>query len=94
MDLSDPHDREALELFIEIERDRPHPKVYNDAEHRLAKLLGLTSEWWGGNSVCDDADGPGCPPHLVRYQNWFKVRAVRNALLEATAKMQPAPGAR
>ena len=83
----------AIELFIEIENTSRHkrgPKVYNDKEHELARLLGLTFEWWGGNSVCDDSDGPCCPPHRVRYQNWFKVRAVRNALLEAAAKAQPA----
>jgi hypothetical protein len=86
-----PFSAEALRLFAELERDRPHPKVYNDREHELARLLNLVGEWWGGNSVCDNADGPDCPPHLARYQNWFKVRRVREALLEAAAKMQPAP---
>jgi hypothetical protein len=88
MDLSDPNDREALELFIKLERDRPHPKVYNDAEHQLAKLLGLTAEWWNGCSVSDNGTAPDCPSHLVRYQNWFRVHAVRNALLEAAKKLQ------
>ena len=91
MDLHDEIDREALVLFIEIENTPQHkrgPKVYNDKEHELARLLGLVPEWWKGNSVCDDGDGPCCPPHLVRYRNWFKVRAVRNALLEAAAGQQ------
>src|SRR5262245_11153697 len=81
---------EALRLFIELERDRRHPKVYNDAEHQLARLLGLTAEWWNGNSVCDDSDAPCWPPHVAAYQNWFKVRAVRQALLAAAEKMQAA----
>jgi len=81
---------EALRLFIELERDRRHPKVYNDQEHRLAKLLGLTSEWWNGNSVSDNSDAPDCPPHLARYENWFKVRAVRQALLAAVKNREPA----
>jgi hypothetical protein len=84
---------EALRLFVEIENTPKHkrgPKVYNDKERELARLLGLTSEWWNGNSVCDDSDGPGCPPHLARYENWFKVRAIREQLLEV-CKAQPVP---
>jgi hypothetical protein len=93
MDLSDEIDRKALELFIQIEatpQQKRGPKVYNDMEHELAKLLGLVPEWWNGNSVCDDSDAPCWPPHLTAYQNWYKVRAVRNALLEAAAKLQAA----
>jgi hypothetical protein len=92
MDLSDEIDRKALALFLEIENTPQHergPKVYNDREHELARLLGLTSEWWGGNSVCDNSEAPCWPPHLTAHQNWFKVRAVRNALLEAAKKLTP-----
>jgi hypothetical protein len=76
---------QALELFIEIENTPQHERgarVYNDKERALARLLGLVPEWWGGNSVCDDADKPPWPPHLAAYQDWHKVRAVRKALLE------------
>ena len=84
---------QALELFIEIEATPQHkrgPKVYNDRERELARLLGLTAEWWNGNSVCDDSDAPCWPPHLTAYQNWFRVRAVREQLLAAAEKMQAA----
>jgi len=84
---------QALELFIEIEATPWHkrgPKVYNDKEHELARLLGLTAEWWNGNSVCDDSDAPPWPDHLTAYQNRFKVRAIREALLAAAEKMQAA----
>ena len=84
---------QALELFIEIEATPRHkrgPKVYNDMEHQLARLLGLTAEWWNGNSVCDDSDAPPWPDHLAAYKNWFKVRAVRQALLAAVERLQAA----
>jgi hypothetical protein len=76
---------EALQLFMQIEampKRKRGPKVYNDLEHKLAKLLGLLLEWWNGNSVCDDSDAPCWPPGLVAYENWFKVRRVREKLLE------------
>jgi hypothetical protein len=45
-------------------------------------MLNLVSEWWTCNSVLDDSDAPCWPPHLVAHQDWHKVRAVREALLE------------
>ena len=84
---------QALELFLEIEATPRHqrgPKVYNDKEHQLARLLGLTAEWWGGNSVCDDAGAPPWPPGLAAYQDWFKIRRVREGLLAAAERVQAA----
>jgi len=82
---------EALALFLEIEATPQHKrgaKVYNDMEHRLARLLNLVPEWWGGNSVSDDADKPPWPDHLQAYKDRHKIRAIREQLLAAVAKLQ------
>jgi len=86
MDLSDETDREALALFLELERDPRHAQPFSDDTRKLARMLGLTSEWWTGQHVNDRSDKPYMPPHLVAYQDWHRCRAVREALLQMARK--------
>jgi hypothetical protein len=79
---------EALALFAELERmprrDRDGDAFRNGSKE-LARQLGLSTEWWGGCDVNDDSAGPCWSPDYAAYGYWFKVRAVREALLEAAA---------
>jgi hypothetical protein len=91
MDLSDPIDREALALFLEIERGDPQrAKPFSDDTRKLAKLLGLTAEWWTGQSPCDRSDKPVHPKGYVAHDDWHRCRAVRNALLATAKSLQAA----
>jgi len=75
----------ALQLFAELEqtpRRQRGSKTFKNAEHQLARMLGLISEYWTMNSVLDASERPCWPPHLVAYQDWHTVRAVRKELLE------------
>ena len=78
---------EALALFVELERVPPrrrHRQDFRDKTHELARLLGLVDEWWGGNCVTDRSRAPCHPRWCVAHHDWFRVRGVREALLEAT----------
>jgi hypothetical protein len=80
-----PFSNQALTLFVELERmprRNRNAQLFKDKERKLARMLNLVSEWWTCNSVLDDSDAPCWPPHLVAHQDWHKVRAVREALLE------------
>jgi hypothetical protein len=87
---------EAIEFFFELEhmsrRDREHweddrragrRREYLDKSKRLAALLDLSSEFWGGNNVNDTSSGPCHPPGYPAHDDWFKVRRVRLELLAA-----------
>jgi hypothetical protein len=77
---------EALRLFIELEntpRAQRGTKSFKDRQHELMRLLNLVPEYWTTNSVLDDSKAPPWPPHLVAYQDWHKVRGVREELLQA-----------
>jgi hypothetical protein len=78
---------EALALFVELEavpmRRRDAPE-WQAASHRLAEMLGLVDEWFcSGCDVLDCSARPCHPPGYTSYDDWFKVRAVRELLLEA-----------
>ena len=79
----------ALALFVELE-NTPHrrrgSKTFKDGEHKLARLLGLVSEYWTMNSVLDDSAAPCWPPHLVAFHDWHRVREVRKMLLKMARK--------
>jgi len=77
---------EALALFAELEatpRQRRSSRTFKNAEHELARRLNLTAEWWACCSVLDRSERPPWPPHLVAFQDWHKVRGVREELLKA-----------
>jgi hypothetical protein len=74
---------EVLELFVKLERQRPAKR--DKAEVRkLCELLGLEDEYWSGEDVLCRDKRPCHPPGYLAYDAFFKCRAIRLALLEAT----------
>jgi hypothetical protein len=73
---------EILELFARLEAIPPRRRDATDLK-RLHRLLGLTREFWGGNSVLDRDKVPPWPDHMIGHHDWFRVHAVRLDLLEA-----------
>jgi hypothetical protein len=76
----------ALALFDQLEqvpKRRRSAQAFKDGERELHRLLGLTSEWWTGNSVLDRSNGPCHPPGYIAHSDWFRVRRIREALLQA-----------
>lgn len=81
-------DRETLELFVQLEnmpRSTPMSPEFLAGERSLAKRLNLIDEWWRGSSVLDRSLGPCHPPGHFAHNEWYRVRAVRYALLEAVS---------
>jgi hypothetical protein len=79
---------EVLKLFAELEAvpsRRRNGAAFKDRAHQLARQLGLTAEWWTGNSVTDTSARSIHPEEYVAYANWHRCRAVRKELLRATA---------
>jgi hypothetical protein len=76
----------AVTLFVELERvpnRRRSAQTFKDGERELARLLGLSAEWWTGNSVLDRSNGPCHPPGYIAHSDWYRVRRIREALLQA-----------
>jgi hypothetical protein len=76
--------RETLELFQALEALSQDSDRFKAGSRRLARLLGLTDEFWTMNHVHDRSAGPCWPSHLVAHHDWHRVREVRLALLAAT----------
>jgi hypothetical protein len=82
---------DIVELFHELEatplaqRDRLEWKVKSRA---LARGLGLSAEWWMTVDVHDRSSGPCWPEGYAAHDAWYRVRAVREALLEAAKVRQ------
>jgi len=93
MDLSDPIDRAALALFLELERDPKRAKPFSDDTRRLARMLGLIEEWWRGQSPCDRSAKPYMPSHLCAFGDWYKCRRVRQELLKLAREAGQLEGA-
>ena len=77
---------DALALFMELEgtpKRRRSAQTFKDGERELHRMLGLTSEWWTGNSVLDRSNGPCHPPGYIAHSDWFRVRRIRETLLQA-----------
>jgi hypothetical protein len=79
----------AVALFVELEqvpKRRRSAQTFKDGERELHRMLGLVDSWrLCCNSVLDRSDGPCHPPGYLSHDDWFKVRAVRTALLRAAA---------
>ena len=73
----------ALDLFIELDRARPHDRRYTDKSKRLARALDLTTEWWQMQTVNDKSRRPCHPPECGAFHSWHKCREVRLLLLRA-----------
>jgi hypothetical protein len=76
---------EAVELFRKLEVLSPRQRDEQD-EQRLARLLNLTVERWGGCDVFDRSRRPCWPPVCVAYDYWHRCRRVRQHLLAAVAR--------
>jgi hypothetical protein len=81
-------DAETLTAFRELDAMPMSNRQGRDFERRayeLAKRLGLGGEHFCSRcSVLDRESDPCWPPGYVAREAWFKVRTVRNQLLEAT----------
>jgi hypothetical protein len=77
---------EAVELFAELERTPGGNRPYTDASRRLARMLGLTDEWWKSCHVNDRSSRSGYPPRHLTDTAFWKVREVRKALLAICAQ--------
>jgi hypothetical protein len=73
---------EVLDLFRAIEKLPPRRRWDHPGTKELAKLLGLTSEYWTINFV-NDVEGICHPPGCVANKDWATCRAVRWQLLAA-----------
>jgi hypothetical protein len=75
--------REVLELFAELEAvplRQKKSQTFKNAEHELARKLGLVDEYWTVNSVLDRRRS--ChPPGYIANAHHARCRAVRKALL-------------
>jgi hypothetical protein len=83
---------EALRLFVELEgvpKRKRDSRTFKNAEHQLARMLNLVGEYWSMCSVLDRSERPAWPDHLQAFQDWHKVRRVREELLKA-CKLQAA----
>jgi hypothetical protein len=80
---------DALALFVQLEqvpKRRRSAQTFKDSERELHRMLGLVDSWrLCCNSVLDRSNGPCHPAGYVAHDDWFKVRAVRTALLRAAA---------
>ena len=79
-------DAETLALFTRLEavpmRQRK-TQAFKDKDRELARRLGLGGEWLCCiQSVLDHGKTPP-PKHLACHESWFRVKAVREQLLEA-----------
>jgi hypothetical protein len=82
---------EALALFIELEQTPARQRGgqdFQDKAHQLMRWLDLVSEFWTMNSVLDRSRGPCHPEGYIARDDWFRCRAVREALLEAAKVRQ------
>jgi hypothetical protein len=73
---------EIVALFVEIERLRGN-QAFTDRSHDLARMLGLTEQWWTGNHVNDRSAGPIRTEEYSANEHWRQCRRVREELLAA-----------
>jgi hypothetical protein len=73
---------EAIELFVEIEGMRGD-QAFTDRSQELARMLGLTEAWWGGQHVNNRSRAPCHPPGYAAHDDWHHCRRVREQLLAA-----------
>jgi hypothetical protein len=77
---------EVIALFRELERVPMRQRgtdEFRERDRTLARKLGLTASWWGGNTVLDRSKGPCWPPWLCAHEDWYVVRRIREQLLAA-----------
>jgi len=77
---------EAVELFEELERTPGGHLPYSEDSHRLARMLGLTAEWWASCHVNDRSSRSSYPSGHLTDTAFWKVREVRKALIAIAAE--------
>jgi hypothetical protein len=80
---------EAVRLFAKLEatpKKLRKSKEFRDGERRLADLLDLTTEWWGGTCVLDCHRHNPFRPWQASCKYWDKCQAVREQLLAMCAQ--------
>jgi hypothetical protein len=75
----------TLQLFAKLEATPPRERKsrqFRDDERRLAEMLGLETEWWGG-AFCVITCSRRNPFRLglAGHEYWFKCREIRELLL-------------
>jgi hypothetical protein len=84
---------EALSLFIELEavpkRQLRRPE-WRAKSKLLARLLGLSVEFWAGESVNNNNSGP-CRSDALARETWHRCREMRKQLLAAARLARPPP---
>jgi hypothetical protein len=79
----------AVALFVELEqvpKRRRSAQTFKDGERELHRMLGLVDSWrLCCNSVLDRSRSPCHPPGYLAHDDFFRVRAIREALLQAAA---------
>jgi hypothetical protein len=73
---------EIIELFVKLEHTSRRSQAFKNGSKELARLLGLSTEWWMMQHVNDRAGAP--PPWLAAHAAWQRCRAVREQLLAAS----------
>ena len=84
---------EAVELFAELERRPGGHLPYSPDSLRLARLLGLVSEWLTSCHVNDRSERPCHPPGYCAHDAFWRVLEVRQALLAVCAQRAGEPKA-
>ena len=82
---------EAVSLFVELERTPHSSQKFKEGSRKLAHLLDLVAEFWTGNHVNNRDRKPCHPPWCIAYNDFFRVRAVREELLAATGERRAGP---
>lgn len=83
---------EAIALFVELEHCSQRGPKFNAKARELARMLGLVSEWWSGQSVLDRSPAPCHPPGHIARDDFYRCRVVRQQLLTAI-RQRGAPAA-
>ena len=76
---------ETLALFLKLEGMSERSQDFEEGSRELARMLGLTDQWWTRQHVNDRSEGPCHPPWCVAHEDWYTCREVREALLTAAS---------
>jgi hypothetical protein len=78
---------EVLELFRDLDatpkRARRSPQ-FRAGDRKLAEMLGLETQWWGGVGVIDCGARNRFQPWLASHLYWGTCKEIREQLLLAT----------
>jgi hypothetical protein len=87
-----PFSPEVIALFVRCEATRRRDWAFSDEAHQLARMLGLTTEYWTGNTPLDRSRAPSYPETCAAHADWHKCRIVRRRLIAAAAALAEVRG--